>query len=227
LTALLVGGPANGSLTLNLNGSFTYTPNAGFAGTDSFAYKANDNVLDSAAATVSISVSAAPRVESVVINDGSAQRSIIRSITVTFDTLVTFDSGAFSLLRTGGGTPARVATITQENGKTKVVFSGFSGSGGIYGSLADGNWTLKVLAARVHRAGDRSVVMSADSVTTFHRYFGDADGDRDVDAADQTAFNAAFGHTDAASLATFDFDHDGDVDAADRNRFNKRFGKSI
>jgi hypothetical protein len=227
LTAILASGPANGSLSLNANGSFTYTPNAGFAGTDSFTYKANDNAVDSPAATVNIAVSAAPRVESVVINDGSAQRSIIRSITITFDTLVTFDTGAFSLVRTSGGAPSRVATITQVNGKTVVVLSNFGGSGAIYGSLADGLWTLKVVGARVHRADDRTATMAADSVTGFHRYFGDSDGDRDVDSTDQTAFNAAFGRTDAASLATFDFDHDGDVDSADRNRFNKRFGHSI
>src|SRR5207253_2342804 len=42
LTAVLVTGPSNGSLTLNADGSFTYTPNANFNGTDTFTYKAND-----------------------------------------------------------------------------------------------------------------------------------------------------------------------------------------
>jgi lysophospholipase L1-like esterase len=59
LTAVLVAGPSNGSLTLNPNGSFTYTPNSGFAGTDSFSYKANDGFLDSNAATVAIVVNPA------------------------------------------------------------------------------------------------------------------------------------------------------------------------
>src|SRR5207244_40662 len=40
LTATLVGGSGNGTLTLNPDGSFTYTPNAGFNGIDSFTYKA-------------------------------------------------------------------------------------------------------------------------------------------------------------------------------------------
>ncbi|HKB01854.1 MAG TPA: Ig-like domain-containing protein, partial [Gemmataceae bacterium] len=56
LTAALVSGPANGTLTLNPDGSFTYTPNPGFAGTDSFTYRANDNALDSAPATVTVKV---------------------------------------------------------------------------------------------------------------------------------------------------------------------------
>jgi hypothetical protein len=56
LTAALVTGTANGSLTLNSNGSFTYTPNAGFAGADSFTYTASSGQATSAPATVTISV---------------------------------------------------------------------------------------------------------------------------------------------------------------------------
>jgi VCBS repeat-containing protein len=36
LSAVLVAGPANGTLTLGANGSFTYTPNVDFNGPDSF-----------------------------------------------------------------------------------------------------------------------------------------------------------------------------------------------
>jgi len=226
LTALLANAPANGMLSLNANGSFTYTPNTGYSGPDSFTYKDNDGTVDSTAATVSITVTSAPAVKSVVINDGSAQRSLVRSITVTFDSLVTLDTGAFRLTRTGGGAPSITRTVSQINGETVVVLK-FSGSGTASGSLTDGNWTLTVFGTRVHRADDRTVVMGANYTSSFHRLFGDSDGDRDVDATDQAAFNAAFGHTDAASLATFDFDRDGDVDAMDRNRFNKRFGTRI
>ena len=42
LSAVLVSGPAHGSLTLNADGSFTYTPAANYNGPDSFTYKAND-----------------------------------------------------------------------------------------------------------------------------------------------------------------------------------------
>jgi VCBS repeat-containing protein len=58
LTAVLVAGPSNGSLTLNSNGSFTYTPNANFNGTDTFTYRANDGTATSNIATVTITVSA-------------------------------------------------------------------------------------------------------------------------------------------------------------------------
>ena len=58
LTAVVVSGPANGTLTLNADGSFTYTPAANFNGTDSFTYKVTDGSLDSTPATVAITINA-------------------------------------------------------------------------------------------------------------------------------------------------------------------------
>lgn len=71
LTAALVSGPANGTLTLNADGSLSYTPNAGFTGTDSFSYQASDGTNLSNEATVMIDVQAAtPVVRNVVgVND--------------------------------------------------------------------------------------------------------------------------------------------------------------
>ena len=45
LTAVLVSGPAHGTLTLNADGSFTYTPDANYSGPDSFTYRASDGTL--------------------------------------------------------------------------------------------------------------------------------------------------------------------------------------
>ncbi|NOG48611.1 MAG: tandem-95 repeat protein [Chloroflexi bacterium] len=56
MTAVLVVGPTNGTLTLNGDGGFVYTPNANFNGTDTFTYKANDGTADSNIATVTITV---------------------------------------------------------------------------------------------------------------------------------------------------------------------------
>jgi hypothetical protein len=59
LTAVLVGGPSNGLLTLNADGSFTYTSAAGFVGTETFTYYAKDVTPISArnvAVTVTIAV---------------------------------------------------------------------------------------------------------------------------------------------------------------------------
>src|SRR5262249_32643517 len=56
LSAILVSGPAHGSLTLNADGSFTYTPTANYNGAHRSSYKAQDGSADSNVATVSINV---------------------------------------------------------------------------------------------------------------------------------------------------------------------------
>ncbi len=73
LTAILVSGTMNGTLSLNANGGFTYTPNNGFSGLDGFTYRANDGLANSAVAFVSITVSNRPFViTSVAISGGLA-----------------------------------------------------------------------------------------------------------------------------------------------------------
>ena len=42
VTAVLVAGPAHGTLTLHADGSFTYTPAAGYVGPDTFSYEARN-----------------------------------------------------------------------------------------------------------------------------------------------------------------------------------------
>ncbi|HMD54107.1 MAG TPA: Ig-like domain-containing protein, partial [Phycisphaerae bacterium] len=60
LTAILVSGPADGSLTLTNNGGFSYTPTNGFIGTDGFTYQCTDGQTTSGVATVIITVNNAP-----------------------------------------------------------------------------------------------------------------------------------------------------------------------
>jgi len=68
LTAILVSGVSNGSLSLNSDGSFTYTPEAGFDGTDTFSYRANDGEADSDVAVVTITVNPAPGIAISVVD---------------------------------------------------------------------------------------------------------------------------------------------------------------
>ena len=56
LTAALVSGPANGTLTFNTNGSFTYTPTNGYTGMDSFTYRAVSGSATSSVAIATIAV---------------------------------------------------------------------------------------------------------------------------------------------------------------------------
>src|SRR5262249_17181574 len=56
LTAILVSGPAHGTLTFNTDGSFTYTADATYSGTDSFTYRASDSQAQSNLATATFTV---------------------------------------------------------------------------------------------------------------------------------------------------------------------------
>ena len=56
LTALLVAGPAHGSLTLSADGTFVYVHSGDSSTTDAFTYRANDGLLNSTDQTVSITI---------------------------------------------------------------------------------------------------------------------------------------------------------------------------
>jgi VCBS repeat-containing protein len=56
LSALLVSGPAHGTLNLSPSGAFVYTPSLSYTGSDTFTYRASDGTLSSGTATVSITV---------------------------------------------------------------------------------------------------------------------------------------------------------------------------
>ncbi|MEZ6117288.1 MAG: Ig-like domain-containing protein [Pirellulaceae bacterium] len=56
MTAVLVGNPSKGTVTLNEDGSFVYSPNSDTSGQDSFTYRVTSNGVQSAVATVTINV---------------------------------------------------------------------------------------------------------------------------------------------------------------------------
>jgi hypothetical protein len=56
ITAQLVSGPTNGTLTFNPDGTFTYTPNTHYVGPDSFTYAWLDGLTTGNTATVTIDV---------------------------------------------------------------------------------------------------------------------------------------------------------------------------
>ena len=70
LTAILVAAPANGAVTLNPDGTFSYTHNGTETTSDSFTYRANDGSLDSADATVTITIN--PVNDALIALDDSA-----------------------------------------------------------------------------------------------------------------------------------------------------------
>jgi autotransporter-associated beta strand protein len=182
-----------------------------------------------------------PRVASVVVNGGAAQRSRVTEITVTFDTVVTFagaPAAAFRLTRTGpGGPPADVVLAVDLSGSTAtqtVARITFSGPVTNFGSLVDGRYTFTVLSTQVTVGGealdgDGDGTPGGDNVSALHRLFGDVTGEGTVNGADFNPFRIAFGSGPGNPnyLAAFDFDGDGFVIGSDFNQFRTRFGLSI
>jgi hypothetical protein len=173
------------------------------------------------------------KIESVVVNDGSAQRSMVNSLTITFDRVVTFDPGAFGLQRQDGSVIDLNIAASLVGGRTVAVLT-FTGTDIIGGSLADGNYTLTTRGDHIHDEvgreldGDGDGTAGGDRVEAFFRLFGDSDGDGDVDGQDRDRFRASFGKTaaEAGYLWYFDFEGGGDVDGRDNGQFNRRFGQS-
>jgi subtilisin-like proprotein convertase family protein len=165
----------------------------------------------------------APTVTSVVIDNGSIQRSRIGFLRVVFSEIIQYvgaPTAAFSLTRIGGGSVAlSVNTVTVgDHSEATLTFL----SDTTFGSLNDGRYTLTVIANQVRDAG--GTFMASNSTTNFHRYFGDSNGDANVDIADFGLFSLTYGlnSTQPGFLSMFDYNNDGVIDIADFGQLSIR-----
>lgn len=163
-----------------------------------------------------------PRVTSVVVNDGSIQRSRVNQLTVTFDRVVTLPTDAATAFWiTSGSTTIPFTISVNSTTQTKATLN--------FAELTDGLYALTVLSNLVTDTagqtldGDANGLAGGDHVFNFHRLFGDGDGDRDVDSIDFAAFRSVFG----SQSFPFDATGDGNVGADDFAEFRKRFGVMI
>jgi VCBS repeat-containing protein len=122
LTAVLVSGPAHGTLVLNSDGSFTYTPAAGFNGTDGFTYRASDGEAETGAATVTLTVRSAndaPAVDGGEDQLVGLQKKQLGYATITLEGLFTDADVADTHLATidwGDGSDASAGTVDEASG---------------------------------------------------------------------------------------------------------------
>jgi hypothetical protein len=102
LKAVLITGPANGTLSLGQDGSFTYTPATGFTGTDSFVYQAQgaDGTL-SPQATVSILVQTAAHTPNLTVANATGNAGAQIALNITASLAVTDGSEVLSIIVTG------------------------------------------------------------------------------------------------------------------------------
>ncbi len=186
---------------------------------------ASDGEVEDYQLTIQPEVVVPPEVVAVVIDDGTSQRSRVRSLTVTFNTEVTLDDDAFSLEVLGGAFVDLIVTSTPMGGTTKAEIT-FVGSEIVGDSLADGDYLFTVHHDRVHSG---SQTMSADHVESFFRYFGDVTGDRVVGLVDFNSFRSTFGKTttDPVFESAFDWFGDGVIGLDDFNQLRARFGKRL
>ncbi len=82
LMAVLVSGPAHGTLSLTNNGGFSYTPANNFSGTDTFTYQASDGLTNSAPATVTISITTTAVNHPPVANNDNYSTVVNTALTV-------------------------------------------------------------------------------------------------------------------------------------------------
>ncbi|HOX01439.1 MAG TPA: PKD domain-containing protein [Candidatus Paceibacterota bacterium] len=174
-----------------------------------------------------------PVVKDFLVNDGDGQRSKVTSLSVQFDQDVSvglFSAGAWALVNLSSNSPVAftdaVGAYDTNAQRATWTFPGLAG-----GSLADGYYQLTLYASSVTNSGGEALDGNGDGAgpdnytNYFHRYFGDANSDRDVDFSDLFWFRQAY--LKQAGQAGFDpaFDHgsDGVVDTNDFALFDEHY----
>jgi VCBS repeat-containing protein len=174
LSALLVSGPANGTVNLNADGSFSYTPNANFAGTDTFTYRANDGTSNSNTATATITVNP--------VNDAPVGTN--NTVVTNENTPYSFVAGdfGFSDVNDSPANSLMAVKITTLPGVGSLMLSGIGVSAGQSISVANinsGNLTFAP-AANANGAGYASFTFQVQDDG------GTANGGVDTDPSPRT-----------------------------------------
>ena len=175
-------------------------------------------------------------VTSVMVNGADiaaagAPRSVIETVSIRFDANVGASTGATDLRLWNATTRQFVDTsaaqVSYAAGTNTATWRFPAQSG--RAMLPEGNYRATLVSMTVYDAagrpldGDRDGVGGDEYSFEFHRLFGDADGDRDVDTRDlaaqrRTRYRRA---GDPAFDSQFDFDADGDVDSRDTIVFRR------
>ena len=188
LTAVLVSGPTDGSLTLSADGSFTYSPDDDFNGSDDFTYKADDGIGDSNVATVTITVNSVNDAP-VAVNDNynvaeDGSLNVPASGVLVNDSDVDGDSLAVSLVSgpVNGG-----LTLNSNGSFTYTPTANFHGSDSFTYEVNDGQGgtaeaTASITVTSVNDvpvAANDSAITDEDSAVVIDVLANDSDADGD------------------------------------------------
>ncbi|MEO1529468.1 MAG: sulfatase-like hydrolase/transferase [Planctomycetota bacterium] len=190
-----------------------------------------------------------PRVESMTVNEGDAQRSIVDRLTVTLNTPAAVDATNGSPFvirhRLTDEIVDHQLQVERVDGKTRVHLTFVPGDtvsdrGANLASLDDGNYDVTLDASKItydihlldgnaDGIGGDDHVFGDEADDGFFRFFGDSDGDRDVDGQDfGRLFSTFFRSLGQVGFdPTFDYDGDNDVDGQDYGQFTSRFFQTL
>jgi hypothetical protein len=161
LTYALVTSPAHGTLS-GTAPNLTYTPAANFNGPDSFTFKANDGALDSAPATVAITVTAVNDAPVAYDQSVSVPQNVATKITLVGD-----DVEGSTLTYTSVTQPAH-GTLGTGAKPTYTPTTNFSGTDSFTFKCNDGSLDSNVATVTVTVTGgtNQAPVAAAQSVST-------------------------------------------------------------
>jgi hypothetical protein len=181
-----------------------------------------------------------PRIVDVKVNDGVVQRSMVTSITVTFNQVVNFSPGvaaSFKLVRQSDG--AAVVLSSTSPSTTSEVTLTFAGGAVDFISLADGRYTLTAMSHFISNGNGRLdgnddgflsqcddylLVGTSTSGPKLYRLFGDINADGLVSAFDFQQFRLVYG---TMGPSAFDYNSDNLTGAEDFNQFRLRYGMMV
>lgn len=183
-----------------------------------------------------------PELGGIVVGDGTAQRSRIDQLVVTFEGDVEIQDGAFTVTQRESGNVVPVSVTTTVDGQGRAVvaltFEGTLTRGG--GALVDGNYQLEIDGSKITRngqaldadqdgSGGDMVSFGDDEADQFFALYGDSDGNRRVNLADFIAFRSSFGKLSGEDGYNhiFDFDNNLRVNLSDFIAFRARFGTQL
>jgi hypothetical protein len=161
------------------------------------------------------------------INGGEAQRSKVSSLGIQFSEDVSASLAAGDLIlqnltaNAGVNASSLVVTYDRNTNTATWIFPTLTG-----GSLADGNYTAQLMADGITDPAGNAVALTAanpqqSGAFSFFRYFGDVDGDRDVDFYDFFFYQRTSGKKTGESgfNAALDFNGDGAITNADLDAY--------
>ncbi|MBL8808478.1 MAG: tandem-95 repeat protein, partial [Rhodospirillales bacterium] len=225
------GGPAHGTVTLNLDGSYTYTPAANFNGTDSFIYTVSDGKGGFATGTVSIDVAGSN--DGPTASDGAASGAEDTAITGQIAASdIDGDTLTYSVAQNGAPSHGSVV-IAADGSYTYTPSANFNGTDTFTYTVSDGNGgtatatiTIDVAAVNDAPTGDGSPVVAAeDAVTTGHLAAMDVDGDA-LSYALVTGQGPAHGTVTLQPDGTFSYTPAANYNGADSFSYTVTDGKS-